>query len=129
MTPVGGVELTGVWLDDRRRCRWALTGVDLTVGPGELVVVETGTDEEEGAAEGLFDLLAGRRRPVRGTVMGASRDAVEIGSPFGCGEHRLCLPGGAEIVVRPEPATRLAASRAVRLAASPLVNAEAGMPA
>ncbi|MEA3076752.1 MAG: hypothetical protein QOF60_1660 [Actinomycetota bacterium] len=129
MTGAGGVELTGVWLDDRRRCRWALTGVDLSLDPGTLVVIEADTEDEEIAAEAVFDLLTYRRLPVAGTVVGASRDAVEIGSPCGEGERRLCLPGGLEIVVRASSATRLAASRTVRLPNSPFVNAQAGMPA
>lgn len=117
MTPVGGVELLGVWLDDRRRCRWALRDVYLSLAPGEVVVLEVDDEEDEGAAEALFDLLCGRRRPVSGVVVGVCPDAIEIGSPVGTGERRLCLPGGLEIVVRASSATRRAASRTIRLTA------------
>jgi hypothetical protein len=125
MTGVGGVELLGVWLDDRRRCRWALTDVDLVLAPGSVTVIEVDSDEDEGAAEALFDLLTARRRPLGGTVVGASAEAVEIGSPTSPGERRLCLPGGEEIVVRASPASRLAASQTVRLTASPARTAGA----
>lgn len=129
MTPVGGVELLGVWLDDRRRCRWALRDVHLSLAPGEVIVLEADDEEDEGAAEALFDLLCGRRRPVSGVVGGVCPDAVETGSLIGHGERRLCLPGGLEIVVRASSATRQAASRTIRLTAPAFGQREAEIPA
>jgi hypothetical protein len=89
-----------VWLDDRRRCRWALRGLDLVVDAGAIVALRSGPDD--GGPDAVLELLAGRRRPVAGSVRGASRDAVEVGDLHG-GERRLCLPDGTTFVVRPTP--------------------------
>jgi len=107
------LELADVWLDDRRRCRWALRGVDLVVEPGSLVALVAPAAVDEGGPEGVFDLAAGRRQPVRGRVAGASRDAVEVLTDEG--EHQLYLPDGTLLVRSPTPATLAAADAVVDL--------------
>ena len=118
MTAAGGrllgfADLDGVWLDDRRRCRWALRGLDLVVEPGTSVALLAG--DEGAAADAGLDLVAGRRLPTRGTVSidgidlrdldrtAHRRSMVELAlEPIG--ERRLCLPNGTILVARPSSA-------------------------
>lgn len=110
---LGFVDLDGVWLDDRQRCRWALRGLDLVVEPGTTVAVVGGDDC--GAADGVLDLVAGRRVPTRGTVsldgidlrdldrVAHRRATVELALEPG-GERRVCLPNSTQLIARPSPA-------------------------
>jgi ABC-type uncharacterized transport system ATPase component len=119
------VDLDGVWLDDRRRCRWALRGLDLVVEPATTMALMTGDDE--GGADAVLDLVAGRRLANRGTVSidGIDlrtidrtvhrRSVVELAlAPVG--ERRVCLPHGTMLVARPTPATLAEADVVVTLA-------------
>jgi ABC-type uncharacterized transport system ATPase subunit len=111
---LGFVDLDGVWLDDRQRCRWALRGVDLAIEPGTSVAVVGGVDD--GGADAVLDLVAGRRVATRGVVSidgidvraldraAHRRSCVELVLEPG-GERRLCLPNGTQLVARPSPAT------------------------
>ena len=110
---LGFVDLDRVWLDDRQRCRWALRGLDLAIEPGTAVAIVEAADE--GGADGVLDLVAGRRVPNRGTVAidgidvrdldraARRRSTVELVLQPG-GERRLCLPNGTVLVARPTPA-------------------------
>ena len=121
---VGCVALDDVWLDDRQRCRWALRGLDLTLTPGPLVALLAGPDD--GGADGVLDLVAGRRLPTKGSVRidgidlrGLDRPAhrraiVELELLPG-GERRLCLPNAMMLAVRPTPATISAADVVVTI--------------
>lgn len=121
---VGFVDLDNVWLDDRRRCRWALRGVDLTVLPGTLVAILGPADD--GGPHAVLDLLAGRRLPTKGCVsidgidlrhldrLAQRRAVVELELHPG-GERRLCLPNATMLAVRPRPATISAADTVVTI--------------
>jgi ABC-type uncharacterized transport system ATPase component len=121
---LGFVDLDSVWLDDRQRCRWALRGVDLTLTPGTLVALLGGPDD--GGADAVLDLVAGRRIPSRGTVSidgidlrdldrAAHRRAVVELELLPGGERRLCLPNATMLAVRPTPATISAADVVVTI--------------
>lgn len=115
---LGFVDFDAVWLDDRRRCRWALRGLDLVVEPGTSVAIVGGDDC--GAADAVLDLVAGRRVPSRGRVSidgidlrdldrtRHRRATVEVALEP-AGERRLCLPNGTHLVARPAPAAVTAA--------------------
>lgn len=117
-TLLGFVDLDSVWLDDRRRCRWALRGLDLTLTPGSLVAILGGPDD--GGPDAVLDLVAGRRVPTKGTVgidgidlrhldrLAHRRAVVEL-ELHPDGERRLCLPNATMLAVRPTPATLRAA--------------------
>ena len=62
----GLVEFREVWLDDRRRCTWALCDVSFVADPDTLTALVA--PPGQGAAEGVVDVLLGRRLPVRGQV-------------------------------------------------------------
>ena len=113
---LGFVDLDGVWLDDRQRCRWALRGVDLAIEPGTSVAVVGAAASDDGGPDAVLDLVAGRRVATRGTVSidgidvrrldraAHRRSTVELVlEPDG--ERRLCLPNGTLLVARPTPAT------------------------
>ena len=119
---LGFVDLDHVWLDDRRRCRWALRGVDLTIEPGATVAL-VGAD---GGPDAVLDLVAGRRVATRGTVSldgidirdldraAHRRSTVEVAlEPDG--ERRLCLPDATVLVARPAPATVAGADLVIEL--------------
>ena len=123
-TLLGFVDLDSVWLDDRVRCRWALRGVDLTITPGTLVAILGGRDD--GGADAVLDLLAGRRLPTKGCVSidgidlrdldrTAHRRAVVELELHPDGERRLCLPQSTMLAVRPSPATISAADLVVTI--------------
>ena len=123
-TLLGFVDLDSVWLDDRQRCRWALRGIDLTLVPGQLVALLAGPDD--GGADAVLDLVAGRRIPSKGTVgidgidlrdldrAAHRRAVVELELRPG-GERRLCLPNATMLAVRPTPATIRAADAVVTI--------------
>lgn len=109
---LGFVDLDGVWLDDRRRCRWALRGLDLVVTPGTAVAIVGGDDC--GAADAVLDLVAGRRVPTRGRVSIDGIDLRDLDRPAHrratvevalepAGERRLCLPNSTLLIARPTP--------------------------
>ena len=119
---LGFVDLDHVWLDDRRRCRWALRGLDLTIEPGATVAL----CGDDGGPDAVLDLVAGRRVATRGTVSldgvdlrdldraAHRRSTVEVAlEPDG--ERRLCLPNATVIVTRPAPATVAAADLVLEL--------------
>lgn len=121
---LGFVDFDGVWLDDRRRCRWALRGLDLTVHPRSLVALLG--DPDDGAAEAVLDLLSGRRRPTKGRVSIDGVDLRDIDAPVlqraavdlelqPAGERRLCLARSTIFAVRPTPSTLAAADLVVVL--------------
>jgi hypothetical protein len=111
---LGFVDLDGVWLDDRQRCRWALRGLDLVVEPATTVALVAG--EDEGGADAVLDLVAGRRLATRGAVSidgidlrtidraAHRRSTVELALEP-AGERRVCLPNGTMLVARPTAAT------------------------
>jgi hypothetical protein len=111
---LGFVDLDGVWLDDRRRCRWALRGFDLAIEPGTQVALVT--EPDDGAADAVLDLVAGRRVATRGRVsidgidlrdldrVAHRRATVEL-ALHPDGERRLCLPNGTILSAHPTPAT------------------------
>ena len=121
---LGFVDLDGVWLDDRRRCRWALRGLDLTLTPGTLVALLG--PEDDGGPDAVLDLVAGRRLPSRGLVSidgidlrdldrtAHRRAVVELELHPG-GERRLCLPNATMLAVRPTPSTIRAADDVVTI--------------
>lgn len=121
---LGFVDLDGVWLDDRRRCRWALRGLDLVVELGTTAAIVAGDDD--GGPDAVLDLVAGRRVATRGTVAidgidlrtidrtAHRRSTVELALEPG-GERRLCLPNGTMLVARPSAATIAAADVVVHL--------------
>jgi ABC-type multidrug transport system fused ATPase/permease subunit len=125
----GCIDLEAVWLDDRRRCRWALRGLDLTLLPGSLVALLGPPDD--GGADAVLDLVAGRRLPDKGSVRidgidlrdldrAAHRRAVVELELLPGGERRLCLteralglPNATMLAVRPTPVTIRAADEVV----------------
>ena len=118
------VDLDAVWLDDRQRCRWALRGIDLTLTPGTLVALLT--EPEDGGADAVLDLVAGRRIPSKGSVSidgidlrdldrAAHRRAVVELELHPGGERRLCLPNATMLAARPAPATIRAADVVVTI--------------
>lgn len=121
---LGFVDLDGVWLDDRRRCRWALRGLDLVVELGTTAAIVAGDDD--GGPDAVLDLVAGRRLATRGTVAidgidlrtidrtAHRRSTVELALEP-AGERRLCLPNGTMLVARPSAATIAAADVVVHL--------------
>jgi hypothetical protein len=121
---LGFVDLDGVWLDDRQRCRWALRGLDLAIEPGTAVALVGGPDD--GGPDAVLDLVAGRRVPSRGTVAidgidlrvldraAHRRSTVELALEP-AGERRLCLPNGTLLVARPTPAALAEADVVVTL--------------
>ena len=123
-TLLGFVDLDHVWLDDRQRCRWALRGVDLTLTPGTLVALLG--DPDDGGADAVLDLVAGRRLASKGTVsidgidlrnldrLAHRRGVVEL-ELHPDGERRLCLPNATMLAVRPTPATIRAADDVVTI--------------
>lgn len=112
--PVGFVEFDGVWLDDRRRCTWALCDVSFIAEPGTTVALVAPAGE--GGAEGVIDLLAGRRLPIRGRV---GIDGVDLRDldrishlqaltaeyVLDTGEQRLTVAGRTTLVAHPTDAT------------------------
>lgn len=119
---LGFVDLDHVWVDDRRRCRWALRGLDLTIEPGVTVALRG----DDGGPDAVLDLVAGRRIATRGGVSidgvdlrdldraAHRRSTVEVAlEPDG--ERRLCLPNATVLVARPAPATVAAADLVVEL--------------
>ena len=112
--PVGFVEFDGVWLDDRRRCTWALCDVTFVAEPGATVALVAPADQ--GAPEGVIDLLAGRRLPIRGRV---GIDGVDLRDldrishlrsltaeyVLDTGEQRLTVAGRTTLVAQPTDAT------------------------
>jgi hypothetical protein len=121
---LGFVDLDGVWLDDRQRCRWALRGLDLVVEFGTTVAFVAG--EDDGGPDAVLDLVAGRRVPTRGVVSldgidlrtidrtAHRRSTVELALEP-AGERRLCLPNGTMLVARPSAAAIAAADVVVHL--------------
>lgn len=118
------MDFDGVWLDDRQRCRWALRGLDLTVHPRSLVALVG--DPDDGAAEAVLDLLAGRRWPTKGRVSIDGVDLREIDASAlehavvdlevrPAGERRLCLARSTVFALRPTPSTLAAADLVVVL--------------
>ncbi|HVM10717.1 MAG TPA: hypothetical protein VM345_19810 [Acidimicrobiales bacterium] len=112
--PLGFVEFDGVWLDDRRRCTWALCDLSFVATPGAVVAIDAPHDA--GAADGIFDLLTGRRLPVRGTVGIDGVDlrdfdrvshlrSLAIVSDADTGERRLVVGGRTIFVAEPSTAT------------------------
>jgi ABC-type multidrug transport system fused ATPase/permease subunit len=83
-------------------------------------------DADEGGADGVLDLLAGRRAPNNGRVVVDGVDlreldarthrasVVELELRPG-GERRLCLGDGTMLAARPSPATLAAADLVVVL--------------
>ena len=112
--PVGFVEFDGVWLDDRRRCTWALCDVSFVAEPGTTVALVAPAGE--GGAEGVIDLLGGRRLPIRGRV---GIDGVDLRDldrishlqaltaeyVLDTGEQRLTVAGRTTFVAHPTDAT------------------------
>lgn len=115
----GGIRFEDVWLDDRRRCTWALCAVSFELPADSVVAVVEPAGE--GAAEGLLELVTGRRRAVRGRVLldGAVRNLTieATGAP---GEQRLTVAGGVTIVVDPGPPSIASADRLLRFRAGVL---------
>ena len=123
-TLLGFLDLDHVWLDDRQRCRWALRGLDLTLVPGQLVALLGPPDD--GGPDAVFDLVAGRRIPTKGTVsidgvdlrdldrVAHRRALVELELLPG-GERRLCLPNATMLALRPTPTTIAAADVVVTI--------------
>ena len=121
---LGFVDFQDVWLDDRRRCRWALRGLDLTVTPRSLVAVVG--DADDGGPDAVVDLLLGRRRPTKGTVSidgcdlrdadpaMLDRSLVEL-ELRPAGERRVCIGSTTVLAVRPSPATLAAADLVIVL--------------
>ena len=112
--PVGFVEFDGVWLDDRRRCTWALCDVSFVAVPGTTIALVT--PPGEGAAEGVIDLLAGRRLPIRGRVGIDGVDlrdldrishlrALNAEHVLDTGEQRLTVAGRTTLVAHPSDDT------------------------
>lgn len=121
---LGFVDFDGVWLDDRQRCRWALRGLDLTVHPHSLVALVG--DPDDGSAEAVLDLLAGRRRPTKGRVSIDGVDLLDLDAGDlqrtvvdlelrPAGERRLCLARSTVFALRPTPSTLAAADLVVVL--------------
>lgn len=125
--PVGFVDLDHVWLDDRMNCRWGLEDLSVVVVPGETVVL---LDDRPSApaAHAVLDLIAGRRRAVRGTVSidgvrlhdlaaaAHSAAVTELLEPGPGGERRLVVAGRTELIADPRPLSLVAADRVVVLA-------------
>ena len=112
--PVGFVEFDGVWLDDRRRCTWALCDVSFVAEPGTTVALVASPCA--GAAEGAIDLLAGRRLPIRGRVGIDGIDlrdldrvshlrALTAEYVLDTGEQRLTVGGRTTLVAQPTART------------------------
>lgn len=108
--PVGFVEFDGVWLDDRRRCTWALCDVSFVAEPGTTLALVAPADQ--GAAEGVLDLLAGRRLPIRGRVGIDGVDLRDLDRVshlralaaeylLDSGEQRLTVAGRTTLVAHP----------------------------
>jgi ABC-type multidrug transport system fused ATPase/permease subunit len=122
--PAGFVDLTDVWLDDRRRCTWALRGLALSIGAGRAVAIVGG--EEDGGPAAVLDLLARRRFPIEGKV---SFDGVDVRDldPTGhqqatresglvdVGERTLLMARHTRVAIRPTLATLAAADLVVVL--------------
>ncbi|MDQ3106644.1 MAG: hypothetical protein M3Q68_02435 [Actinomycetota bacterium] len=109
------IRFDGVWLDDRQRGRWAPRGVDLTIQPATLVAVVNPTDD--GGADAILDLVAGRRLPVEGTVDLGSQggSVVEAYGEVG-GERCLCREDATLLVARPLPETLARADHVIVVA-------------
>jgi ABC-type Na+ transport system ATPase subunit NatA len=118
--PVGLVEFDGVWLDDRRRCTWALCDVSFVAEPGTVTALLA--PPGQGAAEGIVDLLSGRRLPVRGRVVIDGVDVRDLDRVSRRGvipaevaldsrEHRLTIAGHTVFVSEPTDDTLAAADR------------------
>ncbi|HEX7165428.1 MAG TPA: hypothetical protein VF230_00475 [Acidimicrobiales bacterium] len=116
--PLGFVELDGAWVDDRRRCTWALCDLSLVVEPGQTVALVA--DGDEGGPDAVLDLLAGRRRPSRGRVGIDGIDlrdldpvthlrALTAEYQLDRGERRLTVAGRSTLVAHPTPASLHAA--------------------
>jgi hypothetical protein len=112
--PVGFVEFDGVWLDDRRRCTWALCDVSFVACPGTTVALVA--PDDQGSAEGVVDLLAGRRLPIRGRVGIDGVDlrdldrishlrALTAEHLLDTGEQRLTVAGRTTLVAHPTDET------------------------
>lgn len=118
----GLVRFDGVWLDDRRRCTWALCDVSFAARPAATVALVSA--EHEGAVEGVFELLTGRRLTVHGRVELDGVDLREVdrvahlrslvvAHDVATGERRLVV-AGTSFVASPTPATLDAADLVVR---------------
>ena len=112
--PVGFVEFDGVWLDDRRRCTWALCDVSFVAAPGTTVALVA--PDDQGGPEGVVDLLAGRRLPIRGRVgidgvdlrdldRNSHLRALTAEYLLETGEQRLTVAGRTTLVAHPTDAT------------------------
>ena len=124
-SPVGFVDFDGVWLDDRRRCRWGLCDASFVVEPGRTVGLVDGPDESAG--EAVLDLLAGRRLPVRGRV---SIDGIDLRDldrvahlraltaecALDTGERRLTVAGRTTLIAAPSPASLARADAVITFA-------------
>ena len=108
----GVVELDGVWVDDRRRCTWGLCDVSLVATPGTTTALIAPADQ--GAADAVFDLLTGRRLPVRGRVVVDGIDlrdlrgldraaAITLEIELESGERRLTIAGETTLLANPTP--------------------------
>ena len=100
----------GVWLDDRRRCTWAICDLHLEIPDGQVVAFVAPRDQ--GGPEGVVDLALGRRRPTAGRFWSHSHEVA--GVSVCAGEETVIFADGTTLVAWPGPDALRGADLVVR---------------